>query len=295
MTCSCKQKSVEEGAITELDEDNPVYINFKKNLKNLASSVAEFKKTQDGKTIPEKYWSGIEELLKKSKLGIAMIELGIDLDDDNVDDSELKITPMGDTRDGDEQFDKKEEEEEKEREEEEKEKAEKEKEETDAVKEQSQSKSQQRLFGMVHAYNSGELKKSEIDDDLFDKIKKIASGMKQKDVKKLAKTKHTDLPEKVPTDEINDIVNHLTILLNETNLLNLEKPNISDTGFELNSNFKNDNYNLTFENTKFYLKSDDYIFELGGIHDLNEVVERFVSLINNSNENLIKDYNLSLT
>jgi hypothetical protein len=148
---------------------------------------------------------------------------------------------------------------------------------------------------MVYAYNNGDLKKSEIDDELFDKIKKIASDMKQKDVKKLAKTKHTDLPEKVPTDEINDIVNHLTILLNETNLLNLEKPIISDTGFELNSNFKNDNYNLTFENTKFYLKSDNYVFELGGIHDLNEVVERFVNLINNSNENLIKNYKLSLT
>ena len=79
------------------------------------------------------------------------------------------------------------------------------------------SKSQQRLFGMVHAYNKGELNKSDIDPDLYSKVKKIASGMTDKDAKKIAKTNHDDLPEKVPTDEYYDTLNHLSILLSEEN------------------------------------------------------------------------------
>ena len=43
---------------------------------------------------------------------------------------------------------------------------------------------QQRLFGMVHAYNKGELKKGDVDADLYSKIKKIANGMTDKDTKK---------------------------------------------------------------------------------------------------------------
>ena len=69
------------------------------------------------------------------------------------------------------------------------------------INEKSVSKSQQRLFGMVHAYNKGELKKSDVDGGLYSKIKKIANGMTKKDTKKMAKTDHDDLPEKVPTNE----------------------------------------------------------------------------------------------
>ena len=53
--------------------------------------------------------------------------------------------------------------------------------EDEEVNEEAKSKSQQRLFGMVHAYNKGELKKSDVDADLFSKIKKIANGMSDKD------------------------------------------------------------------------------------------------------------------
>lgn len=67
--------------------------------------------------------------------------------------------------------------------------------------EKATSKSQQRLFGMVHAYNKGELSKSDVDSDLYSKIKKIAKGMTKKDTKKMAKTNHDDLPDKVPTNE----------------------------------------------------------------------------------------------
>lgn len=69
------------------------------------------------------------------------------------------------------------------------------------INEKSVSKSQQRLFGMVHAYNKGELDSSDVDDGLYNKIKKIAKGMTKKDTKKMAKTNHDDLPEKVPTNE----------------------------------------------------------------------------------------------
>tara|TARA_B100002019_G_scaffold15280_1_gene12106 strand:+ start:280 stop:1536 length:1257 start_codon:yes stop_codon:yes gene_type:complete len=69
------------------------------------------------------------------------------------------------------------------------------------VNEKATSKSQQRLFGMVHAYNNGDLDKSDVDGVLYSKIKKIASGMSKNDAKKIAKTKHDDLPEESPTNE----------------------------------------------------------------------------------------------
>ena len=69
------------------------------------------------------------------------------------------------------------------------------------INEKATSKSQQRLFGMVHAFNNGDLTASDVDSDLLNKIKKIASGMTKKDVKKLAKTNHDDLPETVPVNE----------------------------------------------------------------------------------------------
>ena len=59
----------------------------------------------------------------------------------------------------------------------------------------AKSKSQQRLFGMVHAYKKGELDTSSISSEQLSKIKKIAGGIKDKDSKKFAKTKHKGLPE----------------------------------------------------------------------------------------------------
>ena len=49
---------------------------------------------------------------------------------------------------------------------------------------------------MGSSYNKGELKKSDVDDGLYSKIKKIANGMTKKDTKKMAKTDHDDLPKK---------------------------------------------------------------------------------------------------
>lgn len=54
----------------------------------------------------------------------------------------------------------------------------------------SKSKSQQRLMGMVHAYQKGELKNAS------KQVKDMAKSMKKKDAKKFAKTKHKGLPER---------------------------------------------------------------------------------------------------
>lgn len=52
------------------------------------------------------------------------------------------------------------------------------------------SKSQQRLFGMVHAYKSGKLKKAP------KKIKEVANRISDGDAKDFASTKSSKLPEK---------------------------------------------------------------------------------------------------
>lgn len=59
----------------------------------------------------------------------------------------------------------------------------------------AQSKSQQRLFGMVHAYQ----KSGDLPDDptLAKKIKDIAKGITKKDAKDFASTEHKGLPNKV--------------------------------------------------------------------------------------------------
>ena len=57
------------------------------------------------------------------------------------------------------------------------------------------SKSQQRLMGMVHAYEKGKLDLSKLPNFLKNKIKKISKSMSYKEVKDFAKTKHKGLPE----------------------------------------------------------------------------------------------------
>jgi cytochrome c553 len=54
----------------------------------------------------------------------------------------------------------------------------------------AKSKSQQRLFGMVHAYKNGKLKKAPA------KIKEIAKNISDDDARDFAKTKSKGLPEK---------------------------------------------------------------------------------------------------
>ena len=55
----------------------------------------------------------------------------------------------------------------------------------------AKSKSQQRLFGMVHAYQKGEL------DNPSKEIKDIAKSISKKDAEDFAETKHKGLPNRV--------------------------------------------------------------------------------------------------
>ncbi len=55
----------------------------------------------------------------------------------------------------------------------------------------AKSKQQQRLFGMVHAYQKGELKNASKE------VKDIAKTISKKDAKDFAETKHKGLPNKV--------------------------------------------------------------------------------------------------
>ena len=57
----------------------------------------------------------------------------------------------------------------------------------------SKSKAQQKFMGIVHAFNKGELKGSEVSKQ----VKDVAKSMKKKDTKDFAKTKHKGLPNKV--------------------------------------------------------------------------------------------------
>lgn len=54
----------------------------------------------------------------------------------------------------------------------------------------SASKSQQRLFGMVHAYQKGEL------GHVPDKVREIAEHISSEDARHFAETRHTGLPER---------------------------------------------------------------------------------------------------
>lgn len=61
------------------------------------------------------------------------------------------------------------------------------------VSEKATSKAQQRLFGMAHAVQKGELSPKKVGGA----VKKIAKTVSPKDVEDFASTKHEDLPEKV--------------------------------------------------------------------------------------------------
>lgn len=271
--CNCTS-GIQE-TINEDSNSDPNLENYKLALKNLGIALKSAHKTEEGKKLSAEYWTDIVSLLKKAKLGVSMMELGID-DEDEIQSThdatvkKIKPTPAGEKgeggpRDGGAEAPTEE-----------------------PVNEKSSSKSQQRLFGMVHAYNKGDLKKSDVNSDLYDKVKKIANGMTQDDAEDMAKTDHSDLPEKVPTDEFYDTMNHLSILLSEQSFDSVE----SD-GSQFNINTDNRKFTIKFDD-KFYMVSEKYNFELGTTYDLKEVVDTFVKLSKHSDFVLKRDYEASL-
>lgn len=70
------------------------------------------------------------------------------------------------------------------------------------INEKATSKAQQRLFGMAHAVQKGELSPKKVGGA----VKKIAKTVSPKDVKDFASTKHDKLPEKVDENKLVDFL-----------------------------------------------------------------------------------------
>ena len=68
----------------------------------------------------------------------------------------------------------------------------------------SKSKAQQRFMGMVHA-----CKKSDYKDCASDEVEDTARGMKAKDAKDFASTKHKGLPDKKEKNEMKDLIKQM--------------------------------------------------------------------------------------
>jgi len=93
------------------------------------------------------------------------------------------------------------------------------------LNEKAVSKSQQRLFGMVTAYKNGKLDLDSLDKLLAKKIKSIADGERKKtgdkrkftkgmdndEIKKIAKTKHDKIPEKVEESKIDRMERSISV------------------------------------------------------------------------------------
>ena len=76
--CSCSQ------TITE--DTNPALDDYKSALTHLGSAIKKAHKTEEGKKLSTEYWTGVVKMLKKAKLGVSMMELGID-DEDEIKNS----------------------------------------------------------------------------------------------------------------------------------------------------------------------------------------------------------------
>jgi hypothetical protein len=94
------------------------------------------------------------------------------------------------------------------------------------------SKSQQRLFGMIHAYQTGKLKKAP------SKIKHVASNISMTSATHFAETKHKGLRNKVKK-----IANNMDLVLNHPSAPKLSKRRhnmLNDYGRYLNGELEND-------------------------------------------------------
>ena len=101
----------------------------------------------------------------------------------------------------------------------------------------AKSKSQQRLFGMVDAYQKGEL------DNASEEVKDIAKEISHKDARKFAKTKHKGLLNKVkPKKKTNESIRisseglHAIIAESIIKVLK-ESEDFEPTGYKTDSNW----------------------------------------------------------
>jgi hypothetical protein len=308
--CTCTVQEVDTSEFEEKKLTDPTITAYKDALEKLTGTVKKASQSSDGKELSDDYWKEVSQLLKKAKLGISMKELGIDDESNPVGTTgkDTKIKPMGDTRDGDQQFDVAKDEEEAMEDEAEKEKEEKKEapptkksepetdtedektQKTEALNEKAKSAAQQRLFGMVHAYQSGELDKKEVGASLWEKIKKIAGGISNKDAEDIAKTKHDDLPEKVPTKESTkqldklDEIRHLGIILESDDYKVISATNYRE-GYIMEVKLGDTIYLLAIAD-EVILEGVGYTYILGDTSNFAKVVDKFKKLTS------LKDYEL---
>ena len=100
----------------------------------------------------------------------------------------------------------------------------------------AKSKSQQRLFGMVHAYQKGEL------DNPSAEIKDIAKSISKKDAKDFAETKHKGLPNKVKKSKKNEDVVKVTDKALFEMIVKSIKKNINESYTSIGFNRWNDDF-----------------------------------------------------
>lgn len=339
--CGCKCSSVKEEVDTsdfeEKKSTDPAISDYKDALEKFTDIIKTASQSKDGKELSDEYWKDVGQLLKKAKLGISMQELGIDPEDENPTNTksdasdvttakDTEIEPMGDTRDGDQQFDvakdekeaadadaekekeegggktpppKKEEppeDEEKEDSDEEKEDSDEEEQEskTEALNEKAKSATQQRLFGMVHAYQTGELDKDQVGASLWEKIKKIADGISNKDAEDIAKTTHDKIPERVPTDESTshkkklDEIRHLGIIL-ESDECKVISSTYYAGGCVMEVSRQDRSHLLAIAND-VVLEGIGYTFPLGNTSNFATVVSKFKELSELEECELIREY-----
>jgi hypothetical protein len=310
--CTCTVHEVDTSEFEEKKLTDPTIAAYKDALEKLTGVVKKASQSSDGKELSDDYWKEVSQLLKKAKLGISMKELGIDDESDPVGttNTDTKIKPMGDTRDGDQQFDVAKDEEEAMDAEEEKEKEEKKKapsakkpepesdterdseQKTEALNEKAKSAAQQRLFGMVHAYQTGELDKNEVSASLWEKIKKIADGISNKDAEDFAKTKHDDLPEKVPTEESTkqlnklDEIRHLGIILESDDYKVISATNYRE-GYIMEVKLRDNTYLLSIADD-VVLEGAGYTYILGDTSNFAKVVDKFKKLTSLTDYELIQ-------
>jgi len=84
---------------------DPYIEKYKSALKELGVAIKYAHKTKEGKKLSTEYWTDIVKLLKKAKLGVSMMELGID-DEEEIENTldttvkKVKPTPDGEKGEG---------------------------------------------------------------------------------------------------------------------------------------------------------------------------------------------------
>ena len=82
---------------------DPYIEKYKSALKELGVAIKYAHKTEEGKKLSTEYWTDIVKLLKKAKLGVSMMELGIDDEEEienTLDTTIKKVKPTPDGKKG---------------------------------------------------------------------------------------------------------------------------------------------------------------------------------------------------